>query len=309
MAYKDYYKILGVKRDATEEEIKKAYRRLALKYHPDRNPGNKEAEERFKEINEAYAVLSNKEKRQQYDMFGSEGFHQRFTQEDIFRGFDIGDLLRDFGFSTDDIFSRIFGGQDLGGFKDVYGRKAGSGYGDIFGRAAPQKGADVTASLHITFNEAVFGGEKRVSIKRPDGGIETVTVRIPAGIDTGKRLRVAGKGQPGVPPGDLYFDIKVEGHPVFKREGDDVIIEKEIRFTEAVLGTYINVPTLEGDIKKVKIPQGTKSGARIRMKGYGIPHLKGGGRGDLYIKIDIKVPTHLTERGKSLMEELSKEGM
>ncbi|MBI5286431.1 MAG: J domain-containing protein [Deltaproteobacteria bacterium] len=314
MAYKDYYKILGVKRDATEEEIKKAYRKLALKYHPDRNPGSKEAEEKFKEINEAYAVLSNREKRQQYDMFGSDEFHQRFSREDIFRGFDIGDMLKDFGFSTNDIFSRVFGGdkRGFGGFEDVYGKEAGFGYGDILGRAVPQRGGDLTVDLYVTFKEAAFGGEKKASIKRPDGGTESVTVRIPAGINTGNRLRVPGKGQPGIgrqQPGDLYFNVKVEDHPVFKREGDDVVVEKEVRFTETALGTYIEVPTLEGDVKKVKVPPGTKSGTRIRMKGYGIQHLRGVGRGDLYIKINVKVPTHLTERQKKLLEELAREGI
>jgi curved DNA-binding protein len=314
MANKDYYKILGLKKDAAEEQIKKSYRRLAMKYHPDRNPGNKASEEKFKEINEAYAVLSDKEKRKQYDMFGSDKFHERFSQEDIFRGFDIGDMLKDFGFSSDDIFSQIFGrgGPGFGGFENMYGGEAPSGYEDMFAKRAPQKGADVTADLYITFNEAAFGGEKRVSIKRPDGGAEEVMVKIPAGIDTGKKLRLSGKGAPGIgrqPPGDLYFNVIVQGHPVFKRENDNVIMEKEIKFTEAVLGTSIDIPTLDGETRRVKVAPGTKSGTKIRIRGYGIPHLKGGVRGDLYVKINIKVPAHITESQRKLIEELSREGM
>ena len=309
MAYKDYYEILGLKKDAAEEQIKKAYRKLAMKYHPDRNPNNKAAEEKFKGINEAYAVLSDKDKRKQYDMFGSDKFHQRFSQEDIFRGFDIGDILKDFGFGTSDVFSQIFG-RGRSGFGNMYGGEPNIGYEEMYGM--PQKGADVTSDLHITFNEAAFGGEKRVSLKKPDGRIEEVMVKIPAGIDTGKKLRLSGKGAPGIggqPPGDLYFNVIVQEHPVFKREGDNVIIENEIRFTEAVLGTSIDVPTLEGEIRRAKVLPHTKSGTKIRIKGYGISHLKGGGRGDLYVKINIKVPDHITEKQKKLLEELSKEGV
>jgi len=312
MAYKDYYEILGLKKDAAEEQIKKAYRKLAMKYHPDRNPNNKSAEEKFKGINEAYAVLSDKDKRKQYDMFGSDKFHQRFSQEDIFRGFDIGDILKDFGFGSSDIFSQIFGRgrAGYGGFENKYGGEAPFGYEEM--RGMPQKGADVTSDLHITFNEAAFGGEKRVSLKRPDGKIEEVMVKIPAGIDTGKKLRLTGKGVAGIggqPPGDLYFNVIVQEHPVFKREGDNVIVEKEIKFTEAVLGTSVEVTTLEGEIRRAKVAAGTKGGTKIRIKGYGIQHLKGGGKGDLYVKIKIKVPEHITDKQRKLLEELAKEGM
>ncbi|OGV99221.1 MAG: integrase [Nitrospinae bacterium RIFCSPLOWO2_02_FULL_39_110] len=309
MAYKDYYEILGLKKDAAEGQIKKAYRKLAMKYHPDRNPNNKSAEEKFKEINEAYAVLSDKDKRKQYDMFGSDKFHQRFSREDIFRGFDIGDILKDFGVSSNDIFSQIFE-RGRTGFGNMYGGEPNIGYEEMYG--IPQKGADITSDLYITFNESAFGGEKRVSLKRPDGRTEEVMVKIPAGIDTGKKLRLSGKGVAGIggqPPGDLYFNVIVQEHPVFKREGDNVIIEKEIKFTEAVLGTSIDVPTLEGEIRRAKVLPHTKSGTKIRIKGYGISHLKGGGRGDLYVKINIKVPDSITERQKKLFEELSKEGV
>ncbi len=315
MAGKDYYKILGVKRDASEAEIKKAYRKLALKYHPDKNQGNKSAEEKFKEINEAYAVLSDKEKRRQYDTFGSDKFNQRFSQEDIFQGFNIGDIFKDLGFGTNDIFGATFGGgggRGFGGFR-TGGRQRGGGIGyeDLF-RGAPQKGADIESNLTITFREAALGTTKKVSIKKPDGKVETVTVKIPAGIDTGMKLRVAGKGQSGGrggKPGDLYFNIKTDKDPIFKREGNDVVVEKELLFTEAVFGTHTEIPTLEGITKKIKIPRGTTGGTRIRMKGYGIKKMKGAGRGNLYINIHIKVPKRLTEKQKKLLEELAKEGI
>jgi curved DNA-binding protein len=303
MASKDYYSILGIKKDTSYGAIKKAYRKLALKYHPDKNPGDKKAEEKFKEISEAYAVLSDKDKRKKYDMFGSEKFHQQYSQEDIFRGFDIGDLFKDFGFGTNDVFSTIFGGQPRGGFGDPYG---------MGGRGRPQKGADVNANLRISFHDAAFGGERKVSLRKPDGAILEVTVKIPPGIDTGKKLRLPGKGSPGPggrSPGDLYLNISVEGHPIFKREGDDLVLEKDVRFTEAALGAIMECPTLEGEKKKIKIPPGTKSGTKIRLKGYGIKHLKGGGRGNLYIRINVAVPAILTEKQKALVEELSKEGI
>lgn len=308
MTHKDYYQILGVSRDASEEEIKKAYRHLAMKYHPDRNPGDKEAEERFKEINEAYAVLSDKEKRRQYDMYGTKGFHERFTQEDIFRGFDIGDLLKDLGFTTDDIFTRIFGR----GFGGAFTGEVRTGYGDVFTRTAPGRGADITSTIRLSFKEAIFGGEKRLSIRKPDGSVETLTVKIPAGIDTGKKIRVKGKGMPGMggaPPGDLYLTVEVKKDPLFERRGDDVVVEREVRFTEAVLGSIVTVPTLEGRAVRVKVPPGTKDGAMIRLRGYGVPHLKGGGRGDLYVRVRIKVPERVTEEQRRLLEELSKLGL
>ncbi|MFQ5329612.1 MAG: DnaJ C-terminal domain-containing protein [Thermodesulfobacteriota bacterium] len=307
MASQDYYSILGIKKDATEGAIKKAYRKFALKYHPDKNPDDKVAEERFKEISEAYAVLSDKEKRKKYDMFGSERFHQQYSQEDIFRGFDIGDLFKDFGGGGgNDVFSNLFGGQGRGGFGG-FGGSCGGG-----GRGRPQKGSDVNANITIPFHDAAFGGERKVSLRRPDGTILDVTVKIPPGIDTGKKLRVPGKGAPGPggrSPGDLYLNISVESHPTFTREGEDLIVEQEIRFTEAALGAILECPTLEGETKKIKIQPGTKSGTKIRLKGYGIKHLNGRGRGNLYIKINVAVPAILTEKQKELVEELSKEGM
>jgi curved DNA-binding protein len=303
MASKDYYEMLGVSKNAGDEEIKRAYRKLAMKYHPDRNPNKKEAEERFKELNEAYAVLSDKEKRKQYDTFGKEGFHQRFTQEDIFRGFEF-----------EDIFSNLFGGR--GRRESRSGGRGGFDFGDIFSRTyqgggrAPQKGEDVLYELPITLEEAAFGGEKRISIPK-NGKVEEINVRIPAGIPSGKKLRVGGKGMEGKsggPSGDMYLQVSIKTHPIFDREGDDITVEKEIDFSEAVLGTHIEVPTLEGT-KKVRVPPGTQSHTKMRLRGLGIPHFQGTGKGDEYVKVIVKIPKRVTDKTRKLIEELSKEGI
>jgi curved DNA-binding protein len=305
MAAKDYYDILGVNKKASDEEIKRAYRKLAMKYHPDRNPNKKEAEERFKEINEAYAVLSDQEKRKQYDTFGAEGFRQRFTQEDIFRGFDF-----------DEILSGLFGGRGRREFR--FGGRGGFDFGDVFsgqggfqdtGRM-PQKGEDILYELSISLEEAASGGEKRVSYRK-NGRIEEVSVKIPKGIPTGKKLRLAGKGMQGRnggPPGDLYLQISVREHPTFTREGEDLVVEKEVRFSEAVLGTTVEVPTLEGK-KRVKVPPGTQSHTKMRLKGLGLPRFQREGRGDELVKVIVRVPKRVSEKSKKLIEELAQEGM
>ncbi len=305
MATRDYYEILGVNKNANDEEIKRAYRKLAMKYHPDRNANKKEAEERFKEINEAYAVLSDKEKRKQYDTYGKEGFQQRYTQEDIFRGFDF-----------DDILSNLFGGRGRREFR--YGGRGGFDFGDLFGRQAgvqggarmPQKGEDVLYELSISLEEAAFGAEKRISFRK-NGKVEEVSVRVPRGIPSGKKLRLAGKGIEGAnggPPGDLYLQVSIKEHPVFTREGDDIVVEEEIHFSEAVMGTTIEVPTLEGR-KKVKVPPGTQSHTKLRLKGQGVPHFQKEGRGDEYVKVIVKVPKRISEKSRGLIQELAKEGM
>jgi len=307
---KDYYKILGVSRDASLDEIKRAYRRLALKYHPDRNPGDKEAEEKFKEINEAYAVLSDPEKRRQYDTFGAEAFHQRFSEEEIFRGFDIGDLLKDFGFSTSDIFSTLFGGRKGRVRYTTFGGPFGGVGFDFGGAPQPQKGRDLVAEMTITLEEAARGGERLITLERA-GRAERISVKIPPGVRDGQKLRIAGKGESGRgggPPGDLYVEVRIAPHPVFKREGDDIYIEKEISFSEACLGTTVEVPTLDGP-KRVRIPPGTSPHTKLRLKGLGIPHLKGGGRGDAFLKVLVRVPKELTLEQRRVLEELAKVGL
>jgi len=304
MATRDYYNILGVNKNAGDEEIKRAYRKLAMKYHPDKNPNKKEAEERFKEINEAYAVLSDKEKRKQYDTFGAEGFRQRFTQEDIFRGFDF-----------DEILSSFFGGRGKREFRS--GGRGGFDFGDLFGQTAyrdmgrmPQKGEDILYELTISLEESAFGGEKRISYRK-NGKIEEVSVKIPRGIPPGKKLRLAGKGMEGRnggPLGDLYLQINIKEHPFFIREGDNLIVDKEINFSDAVMGTTVEVLTLEGK-KIVKVPPGTQSHTKMRLKGLGVPHFQGEGRGDEYVKVIVKVPKKMTEKSRKLIEELAKEGI
>jgi curved DNA-binding protein len=304
MATKDYYNILGVNKNASDEEIKRAFRKLAMKYHPDKNPNKKEAEDRFKEINEAYAVLSDKEKRKQYDTFGAEGFHQRFTQEDIFRGFDF-----------DDILSNLFGGRGKREFRS--GGRGGFDFGDLFGQTAyqnmgrrPQKGEDILYELTISLEESALGGEKQISYRK-NGKIEEVSVKIPRGIPSGKKLRLSGKGMEGRnggPPGDLYLQINVKEHPFFIREGDNLIVDKEINFSDAVMGTTVEVPTLEGK-KVVKVPPGTQSHTKMRLKGIGVPRFQGEGKGDQYVKVIVKVPKRLTEKSRKLVEELAKEGI
>ena len=243
----DYYKVLGVAREATDEEIKKAYRKLAMKYHPDHAKGDKAAEERFKKISEAYAVLSDKEKRREYDTFGSEGFQQRFSQEDIFRGFNINDILREFGFGG----GESFGGTQAGGGRRTYG--AGSPFGS---RSRPQqiKGDDLIYELPLTLRESASGTTKELTMQQP-GGPERVTVKIPKGMTTGKKLRLAGKGNPGPfggPRGDLYIQVVLIEDPVFSIEDQDLTTHREIKLTEALLGTTISVPTL--DDKQYSLP-------------------------------------------------------
>ena len=306
MATKDYYEILGVSKNASDEEIKRSYRKLAMKYHPDRNPNKKEAEERFKGINEAYAVLSDKEKRKQYDTFGAEGFRQRFSQEDIFKGFDV-----------DEILSSIFGGR--GGRRESrFGGRGGFDFGDLFsgqygyqdmGRM-PQKGEDILYELTLSLEEAAFGGEKKISYRK-GGKLEEISVKIPRGIPEGKKLRLAGKGMEGKKggsPGDLYLQINIREHPFFTRDGDDLMVEKEISFSEAVMGTAFEVPTIEGT-KRVKVPSGTQSHTKMRLKGLGIPHFQREGRGDEFVKVIVKVPKRVSEKAKGLIQELAQEGI
>ncbi|QSV46701.1 DnaJ C-terminal domain-containing protein [Geobacter benzoatilyticus] len=298
MAQTDYYEVLGLKKGASEAEIKKAYRKLAVKYHPDKNPGDKAAEDKFKEINEAYAVLSDAQKRAQYDQFGSSGFHQRYSQEDIFRGFDVGDIFKDMGFGTDDIFSRIFGGG--GGF-----RQGGFGFG-----GGSRRGEDFSMEVSITFRQSYDGDEKRVAFMR-DGKREELSVKIPAGVEDGARLRVAGKGgygHGGGPTGDLYLVIKVGSDPHFTREGDNIVVDRQIRFTDAVLGASLDVPTLEGT-KRIKVPAGIQPGTKVRLKGLGFPHMGKSGKGDLFVRIDVTVPEGLTADQKALVEELRAKGL
>lgn len=303
-AKKDYYEILGIAKGASEDDIKKAYRKLAKKYHPDKNPGNKEAEEKFKLISEAYAVLSDKAKRQEYDTYGMGGFQQRYSEEDIFRGANFGDLFKDLGFGGGDIFSMIFGRQAGRGGRQ---RSQTFDFGDYITREqhAPRE-LDLNYELEIPFMDAVRGAEKRISFSTQHG-VEEVNVKIPRGISTGKKLRLQGKGNRDPRTGrsgDLYITVKVGEHPVFKRVGNDIYVTKEIGLTDALLGTTVEVSTIDGP-KAVKIPAGAR---KVRLRELGVADLKGN-RGDHYVETEIALPKKLTDRQRNLVEDLRREGL
>ena len=316
----DYYKVLGVEKSAGTDEIKKAYRKLALKYHPDRNPSDKKrAEEKFKDISEAYAVLSDPEKRKQYDEFGTDAFRQKFTQEDIFRNFDINDILRGFGFGNlGGEFTWYGGSAGGGGKRKVFTQRRADPFEDLFGgqpygrpETTVTRGQDIEYTLSISLEESVSGAEKKLSLKKGER-TEEVSVRVPPGISSGKKLRLAGKGLPGGyggPGGDLYLNIAVQPHPIFSRDGDDLYVEKTVSFSQACLGSTVEVPTLGGAPKRLKIPPGTQSNTKIRMKGFGVPHLKGEGRGDQFVRIFVDVPKKLTQKQADLVRKLSEEGL
>jgi len=306
MSGTDYYKLLGVDKNASDEEIKKKYRKLALKYHPDHAKGDKAAEEKFKQISEAYAVLSDKEKRKQYDTFGSNGFHQRFSQEDIFRNFDFGSIFREFGFGE-------------GGFS--FGRGGGKRFsfgGDSFfgnrgenTRQSQLKGADIVYELPLTLEEVATGTSKIISLQ-PSGQSEKITVKIPSGMTDGTKLRLPGKGEishHGGPKGDLFIKAKLQKHPLFSVEGRDLHVSKEIKLSEAILGTTIQVSTIDKKEFNLTIPPGTKHKTKMRLTGQGIPDMKTKKKGHLYVNINVNIPKSLTKKQESLLKELAETGL
>ncbi len=310
MEYKDYYKILGVDRNATEKEITKAYRKLARKYHPDVNPGSKDAEERFKEINEAHEVLADAEKRKKYDQLGASwqqwqnmggdprGFDwsQWYTQPGGGRVYvqygDLGDLFGGIG-GFSDFFQAIFGGAGQ--------RGAGTQRTRAQPRAAP--GQDYEQEVEITLEEA-FSGTTRVLQK--DG--RRLEVKIPAGVQTGSKVRMRGEGGAsfgGGAKGDLYLKVRVLPHRTFERKGNDLHCEVPVDLYTAILGGEVRVPTLKGGAM-LKIPPETQSGKTFRLKGQGMPHLKDAQRrGDLHAKVRVKVPQKLTDKEKELFRQLA----
>ncbi len=313
----EYYKILGVAKTASADEIKKAYRKLALKYHPDKNPGSKEAEAKFKEINEAYAVLSDEKKRKEYDMYGEAGFQQRYSQEDIFRNFDLNDILGQFGFNfgggggrSTFRFSSGGGGNPFDFFSQA-GDGGSCGGGGCGSRRQPEKGQDQTYELSVTLAEVLHGAEKNISLRR-NGSTENVSVKVPKGIESGKRLRLSGKGAPspsGGPSGDLYLKVTVQPHEEFTRDGDNLLLEKQIPFSGICLGTAVEIRTIDGKSLKIKVPAGMQPDAKLRIKGQGLPSGPIGERGDLYVKILAQAPKQLTEEQEWLISELAKTGL
>ena len=311
MPTKDYYKVLGLEKKASEAEIKKAYKKLAFKYHPDKNPGDTKAEERFKEISEAYAVLSDKKKRAQYDQFGSSGFHQRYSQEDIFRGADLNDIFREMGFSGggNDIFGQMFGGGGRGRQQSSFRMDDLFGGGGFGGGAQASRGRDLNLALTIDFMDAFNGCEKTVDYVHGNKK-QGVKVKVPAGISSGQKLRLNGKGAPGPggsQAGDMFFTIKVADHPVFKRDGNDVIIEQEIKISDAVFGTSLEILTPHGN-RKVKIPAGIQSGTKLRLKGLGMPHIGKKAAGHAYVRVALSIPKKLSDAQKKIFKQLAKEG-
>lgn len=306
---KDYYKILGVAKTADQAEIKKAYRKLALKYHPDKTKGDKASEEKFKEVSEAYAVLSDEKKRKEYDTFGESGFHQRYSQEDIFQGADFTHIFRDFGFGGDDFLGRMFGGggRGRGGFNFT------NQFGD-FGQGGPQprKGQNILYEMPVSLSDVYHGAEKVVSLPMPEGAQDRISIKIPAGIEDGKKLRIKGKGRPGMaggPAGDLLIQIKIASDSTYKRQGNDIYLDWPVPFTTAALGGTVEVPTLSGKKLSVKIPPGARSGQKLRLAGQGMPEGKRSGRGDLFVRIQISTPKTLTEEQRKLVEQLVEAGL
>lgn len=319
MEYRDYYNVLGVPKNATEKQIKHSYRKLARKYHPDINPGDRGAEVKFKEINEAYEVLSDADKRRKYDQLGANWKqYERFAREQPggfpgFEGFRVdfggpgGEQVG--GFS--DFFKTFFGGGlDI---DDLLGRMGGGLRGSGFGgrpggfSSAPAKGRDVSARIEITLEESFHGTAKRLSLQgSPGAPDQQIEVKIPAGVRDGSRIRVAGKGEPsprGGSPGDLFLEIMLRAHPIYRRDGDDLYVDVPVTVAEVALGAEIEVPTPSGKAR-IKVPSGSQSGRLMKLRGKGMPRLKGQGHGDLLVKLQVLTPTQLSDRERQLLQEL-----
>ncbi|NLO05012.1 MAG: molecular chaperone DnaJ [candidate division WS1 bacterium] len=358
----DFYEILGVSRDASQDEIKKSYRRLAREYHPDVNPGDDEAEARFKEISQAYQTLKDPEKRGKYDQFGEaweQAQHTGQWQQGDFREF----INQQYGAgSFRDVFGDLFG--DMGGGRG-FTFSTGGGRGGMRAQQGPQRGPDVEYEMPVTFDEAVHGAEKEISLTLSDrcpdcegigGQTETcpacggtgqaqsgggffnlgaacpqchgtgqvvttrcrtcrgsgeatrrrrIKVNVPAGVETGSKVRVrgeGGRGAAGGPPGDLILNIRVQPHPVFKRDGNDIRMELPLAFTEAALGARVKVPTIDGPVT-MTIPAGTQSGQELRLKGRGVKRPGVEVRGDQYVEISVKVPEKLSSQQREMLEQ------
>lgn len=363
----DYYEVLGISKGASPEEIKKAYRKKALEHHPDRNPGNPDAEKKFKEISEAYEILSDNKKKEMYDRYGSEALHAGMGQGGFHQGgySSMEEALHTFmgAFGRDSIFDNIFGGQGGG---------QGGGFGYEEGMRGQQQGASKRVNLNITFEEAIKGVEKEIAIttyvpcetchgKRTTspqgvkrcsrcggsgqifeqrgfftmsmgcpqchgegeiisdpckacsgaGRVKTkkhVKVKVPAGIDTGMRLRLGGHGdvgQGGAPPGDLYVSITVEPHEFFERQGNDVVVDLPITLAEASLGAKKDIPSFLSHGARITIPEGTQTGKIFRVKGEGFPDVHSHSRGDLLVRVVVETPSKLTDRQRELLQEFS----
>ncbi len=292
----DYYKTLGVKRDASQTDIQRAYRDLARKYHPDMNPDDDKAKERFQRVQEAYDVLGNAEKREMYDRYGSsfQSAGGRPGGGPGGAGYQYGQPGG--GFEDFD-FSQMFGDRGSEGFADIFRQFTGGRAQGRRGRA--QRGADLRHEIEVPFQTAISGGEAAVTIQRPGGKIETITVKIPAGIADGKKIRLRGQGEAspsGGKPGDILIQIRVAPHPCFQRRGNNLEVSVGVTLAEAALGAKIDVPTPKGTIT-LTVPPGTSGGRRLRVKGHGVVPVKGQ-PGDLYAEIRIVLPKDLDDESK-----------
>jgi len=292
MPEKDYYDILGVKKSASDDELKKAYRNLAKKFHPDKNKGNKDAEAKFKEISEAYSVLGDKEKREQYDRLGREAFNFGGAGgANPFGGFDFSQFTRAAG-GGGRTRTRRTSSSSSGGFTDILS--------DLFGgggfEAGPERGSDVEAEVTIDFRDAILGTTMELTMSAGGGGAEKIKVKIPEGVADGQRIRLRGKGTPGMqggPAGDLNLLVHVRSHPLFQRDGHDIRIDLPITVGEAIRGGEVEVPTIHGPVR-ARIPAGTSSGRTFRISGKGVKK-KGGEHGDHYYRVMITVPKHVAD--------------
>lgn len=287
---KNYYEVLGVGKTASDEEIKKAYRKLARKYHPDVNPDNKEAEERFKEISEAYAVLSDKDKKAQYDAMG----HDAFSHSG--QGYDFHNM------NYEDLQNFNFGGMSM---EDLIGDLFGGMGGRSRRSTRPRKGSDIQYNINIPFSDVIKGNEYELTVNNNTGS-ERIKVKIPAGVDSGSKIRLAGKGDAGLnggPRGDLYIIPKVPKHTVYERNGSDLSLTVDIDIFEAALGTTVQVPTPYGPVN-LKIPAGSQEGKKFRLKDRGVPKLRAAGKGDLYVVLHLVVPEIKNDGDIAAMQQL-----
>lgn len=305
----DYYEVLGVKRSASEKDIRQAYRKLARKHHPDLNPNDKDAEARFKEVSEAYEVLSDKDKRAKYDRYGRDWMHAE--QAEAARAQGRGPSgFRTHSYTEADL-NDLFGGGGGGGefsgiFGDLFGRGAGGRRAGVEFQSIP--GQDVEQPVTVSLEEAYAGTTRLLSMPTPEGGPRRIEVRIPPGVHTGSRVRVASEGAPGPfggPKGDLYLVVSVAPHKVFEREGDDLSVKVPVPLHVAMLGGEADVLTPKGIKLALRIPPETQNGRRFRLKGQGMPQLGGSGHGDLYAEVNVVLPTHLSEEERNLFQRLA----
>lgn len=321
--YKDYYKLLGVDKNASEKEIKTAYRKLARKFHPDVNANDKTAEEKFKDISEAYEVLSDSEKREKYNQFGDQwkaysqagapsggqgGFSGGFGG---FPGGGGGGYRTEYGGpgggeapDLSDLFSSLFGDAAFAG--QGGGRRTGNpfGGGGGFRPAPPRKGEDAEAPITVSLEEAFHGGTRALTLQTPSGN-RRVDVKIPAGVRDGQKIRLAGQGNPGTAgPGDLFLSVQIAPNANYERKGDDLYVDVPVNYLDAALGGKASVPTMEGSRLSMTIPAGTQTAQSFRLGGQGMPKLREGGRGDLYARIKITVPKTLSDREREALTEL-----